>query len=292
MPEKNLAKTNILISHGAGFWSTSIWATAGSIASNREEVDFYLVEDYVVKKAGENFIQQFDAIINPGAADSYPKFLKSFTKHDCSFALSIEQHFQNMLMQADKFNIPYLGICAGAQHLAMYYNGSLEPVNGYLASKHKITFAERGLSYFMSLTKNQQKEALQKCEFPEISFTGSTYHNFAALRDKLGINIELGAISEEGVAMAYASNNGMMYATQYHPELYYNVMDDNSIPQKSWLDNFIDLAQMHHEYRVNNAAHPMNYYARVKDRLDECITEPSCLGYIYGQDYYEDMIRI
>ena len=59
--------------------------------------------------------------------------------------------------------------------------------------------------------------------------------------------MELGAISEDGVPMAYAHKSGIRYATQFHPEHYYRFTADSSSHQKTLLDNFIDIAISHHD---------------------------------------------
>ncbi|MGB4191976.1 MAG: hypothetical protein WBJ81_05475, partial [Rickettsiales bacterium] len=69
------------------------------------------------------------------------------------------------------------------------------------------------------------------------------------------------------------------YATQFHPERFYDNLDDaNTTNQKAWINNFVELAQMHHEFRMNGAKHPTEYFAEVKLRLNECLVEPTCLA--------------
>lgn len=187
-------------------------------------------------------------------------------------------------------NIPYLGICAGAQHFSLYHGGSLTLLNknsiNYDVS-NKINFVKGSLPYFLSLTKLQQNQVLHDCELPEISFEGLRAHSFAAVIENLGDNMQLGAVSGDDVAMAYAHGNGIRYATQFHPEHYYKNNDNNSINQKAWLDNFVELAEMYHEYRVNNDKHPIEYFAAVKDRLESCTVEPTCLAGEWSDQAYQ-----
>ncbi|MGB4191275.1 MAG: gamma-glutamyl-gamma-aminobutyrate hydrolase family protein, partial [Rickettsiales bacterium] len=202
-PSKDLSKTNIAISHGDNFWSTGIWSTARIISKNYPDVKIYLVRSDTLEKGGEAFLKQFDAVINPGAGDTYPK-IDEFTKADCPFNMNLEKHYQNMLEFTHNHNIPYLGMCAGAQHFAMYHGGSLRPLKGYNKGQHQVKYIEGTYAHFMALTKAQQQEALQNCELPEIKFEGYTAHNYAAINEKLGNNMELGAVSEDNVAMSYA----------------------------------------------------------------------------------------
>ena len=269
-PSKDNGKTYIAISHGEGFWSSGIWSFSRLVTKIHPDVAFHLIDDKVLANGGEEFIKQFDAVINPGAADSYPK-LEEFTKKDCPFEMKIEVHYQNMLDLTNKLDIPYLGMCAGAQHFAMYHGGTLAPLQGYSYGTHQVTFIEGTLPYFMSLTKEQQRSVLSNCHFPKVIFKGDTAHHYAAITNKLGEDMKLGAVSEDGVAMSYAFGNGIRFATQFHPEHRYQFNDDNSINQKAWLDNFIDLARSHHDYRFNNVSHPIILFETVKARLEECI---------------------
>ena len=219
----------------------------------------------------EELKQQYDGFINPGADDSFPK-IPDFSKNDCSFSMKLEEHYQYILEFTSENNIPYLGMCAGAQHFSLYNNGTLKAVKGYNQGQHQVTYIKGSLSYFMALTKEQQNKLLTECEFPEISFRGDTAHNYAADPNKLGDNIQLGAISEDGITMSYGYNNGMGYVTQFHPEHRYdNIGEENAVNQISWLNNFVELAISHHGYRVNNEPHPSEYFTMIQDRMNECL---------------------
>ena len=72
---------------------------------------------------------------------------------------------------------------------------------------------------------------------------------------------------------SHGGSNGMAYATQFHPEHQYdNVNEKNSEHQIAWLNNFIELAIMHHDFRVNNDPHPTMYFSIIQERLDECLS--------------------
>lgn len=283
---KDFNKTNIAISHESGFWSTGIWSTARIINKNYPDVKLYLVNNNMLEKGGEAFIRQFDAVINPGGGDSYPT-LHEFTKADCPFDMELERHYQNMLEISDQNNIPYLGICAGAQHFSMYHGGTLKPLKGYNKGRHEIKYIEGTHSHFMALTKAQQSNLLKTCNFPEVVFQGDTAHNYAAVNEKLGNNLQLGAMSEDNIAMSYYHNNGIRYATQFHPEHYYNKIDDqNAIHQEAWINNFIELAQMHHDFRVNGGDHPIQIFSDISTRLTECLTNQICIAEDSVASYY------
>jgi hypothetical protein len=94
--------------------------------------------------------------------------------------------------------------------------------------------------------------------------------------------------------MAYAHEDGIRYATQFHPEHYYSSSNENAAYQKAWIDNFLTLACMHHDYRVNNGSHPINHYQQIQQRLDVCIKLPTCLDegveiVMNGEAYLNDV---
>lgn len=288
---KDLSKAYIAISHGENFWSTGIWSTSRLITENYPNVKFYLVKEDILKKGGESFLKQFDGVINPGAEDSYPNS-DEFKKEDCPFNMDIENHYQNILDLSYKYNIPYLGICAGAQHFSMYHGGTLSPLVGYSSGQHQISYIEGTLAYFMASTKEQQKNAFNNCEFAKISFKSDTAHHYAAVATKLGNKIQLGAVSEGGVAMSYAHENGIRYATQFHPEhFYYNKDNEHNANQKAWINNFVEIAIMHHNHRTNSKIHPTKYFEDIKLRLQECIINPTCLTE-NSLDLYKELFLI
>lgn len=272
---KNKNKTYIAISEEDGNWSTGVWSASRLIAKKYPNVEFHLVNTDIVKKGGESFLKQYDGFINPGAGDSFPK-TPEFTKDDCSFSMPLELHYQHILEFSSKNNIPYLGMCAGAQHFALYNNAILNAVKGYNMGQHQVTYIKGSLAYFQALTKTQQNNLLDSCEFPDISFKGDTAHHYAADSNNLGNNINLGALSEDNIAMSYCSVNGISCATQYHPEHQYdNLGEENAINQIVWLDNYVELAIMHHDFKVNNAPHPIQYMANVELRINECLVGDS-----------------
>ena len=183
---------------------------------------FYLINYDVVQKAPKEFLDQFDGFINPGAGDSFPRSVEEFSNLECLHSLGLEKFYQFILKESFERDVPYLGICSGAQHLALYHKSYLMPVKGYSdGEKHDIKYLEGSLSHFQAMDKDQQDEALQSCKFPNITFVGDTAHHYAAKATKLSPDLEIGAVSEDDILMSYAHTNGIRYATQFHPEHYY-----------------------------------------------------------------------
>ena len=105
---------------------------------------------------------------------------------------------------SEAYKVPLLGMCAGAQQLVLNKGGTVEPLKGYNMGKHEITYIKGTIAYYMALTPEQKVEMLEDGVFPEISFKGDTAHHFAGVPGDIG-DLELGAVSEDGVPMSYAS---------------------------------------------------------------------------------------
>ena len=75
----------------------------------------------------------------------------------------------------------------------------------------------------------------------------------------------------------------MIYANQRHllqlqPEHYYHETNDSTINhQKVWLDHFIDLASLHHDFRMGIHEHPEVFFEQINERLEQCMETPTCL---------------
>lgn len=280
IPSLHPEQIHIAISMGEGFWSTGLNAVSRLISKEHPEVKFYLVTLEMMEKGSDAFINQFNGWINPGAGDSFPKDKAEFNKNDWEQSMVLEQAYQKALGKTHELKIPYIGMCAGAQNFALYHDGHLHPLKDYNGGNHTMYFKPATLSHFMAMTKEQQKHALHSCEFPEIAFKGDTAHHYAAVANKLGSGLQLGAVSEDGIAMAYAHENGLRYATQFHPEHYYHLPYNKHggiNHQKVWLENFIHLTRLHHKHIKQGYDHPEIIFDYVSDRLEECIKAPICL---------------
>ncbi|RZI45986.1 hypothetical protein EDM53_04485 [Rickettsiales endosymbiont of Peranema trichophorum] len=271
-------KVHIGVSHGEGFWSTGVNTAARLITHHHSNVEFHLVTKKMIEEGGDSFLDQFSAWINPGGGDSYPSGMLEFSKSEWSPDISIEHMYQLMLEKTSQLYIPYLGICAGAQHFVLHHNGYLHPLKGYAGGQHTIIYKPGTLAHYQAMTKTQQLYALKTCEFPDIKFQGDTAHHFAAVPGKLGNNIQLGAISEDGISMSYAHTNGIAFATQFHPEHHYQSEHYIVNNQKAWLDNFVSLAQMHYNASKGHGVYPHEFMADVKAVIDKCMIDQICVA--------------
>ncbi|WP_375327362.1 gamma-glutamyl-gamma-aminobutyrate hydrolase family protein [Candidatus Tisiphia endosymbiont of Nemotelus uliginosus] len=241
------AKVHIAISDGSESWSQGIWSAARVLMKKHHNIQFHLIQDKMVDDQGE-FLKQFDAIINPGAEDSYPAD-QEFSKRHCQFDTAIEKMYQKIVDISDKLGIPYLGICAGAQHLALYHGSTLMPVTGYHKGSHNIELRPGTLLYFMAMTKNQEKLALDSFQFPKIVVKGDTAHHFAA--KTLADGLRTDGLSEDQIIMAYSHENKMRFGIQFHPEHKCNINNTEDDNQVALLESFLNLATSYKHKKRN-----------------------------------------
>jgi ankyrin repeat protein/anthranilate/para-aminobenzoate synthase component II len=255
----------IAIAHGDGFWSSSIFAFARLI-KKKYQIESFLITSQIIARYGINIIEKFNAVINPGSDDSFPKDLKTFALKDFKFSMAVENHYQFMLDISFKRNLPYLGFCAGIQHLALYHNASIMPVVGFDKGLRNIEVKPFTLTSFMHSVQ------FSNCELKKIEFSGQVAHHYAVDPDAISANLEIGASAELNVPMILAHKNGIRYGVQYHPENFYALEDANSAKQKLFLDNFVGLVIMHYNHATSGSIHPIEFMGEVKLALDNCYT--------------------
>jgi gamma-glutamyl-gamma-aminobutyrate hydrolase PuuD len=231
------------ISNIYGQWSSEVLLCINDIS---EKKGVYYLPINSNNLDNELFISKFSGFINPGGEDSFPRDREfSLADLDKSKMLESEIIYQKVINLAKKYRIPYLGICSGAQHLLLNNGGVLKFTPGYFNADHKVIFYPTTITHFMSLSYQEQIRALLNCEFPDIEYSVTTNHNFAGINSKLGVEVKLGACSEEGVPEAFSQ--GVRYiAVQFHPEKDYFNNDINN-RQKIFLENFIKMAKRHHQ---------------------------------------------
>ncbi len=79
--------------------------------------------------------------------------------------------------------------------------------------------------------------------------------------------------------MAYVHENGIRSATQFHPEHHYMSDKEGEVNHEhAWLENFINLAVMHHYHVHNNGMHPLEYMQGVQEQLNKCMIEQICMA--------------
>ena len=258
-------KIHIAIGHEEHLDNSNMSKIARLIMKANKDVEFHFVSYKALKEGGDNFIKQFDAFINEGTMDvSYPESTE-FTTNNYSFSTPTEQLYQLILQKTDELKIPYLGICGSAHALSLYHQGAVAPIKGYGNNQHDIEFIKGTVPYFLSLSSEQQEQALKKGTFPTVKFKGETRSNHSIVKGKLGKDMVLGAVSEDQAPMAFVDKSGIRVATQYHPEYHYSL--PSATHEKAWLDNFVALARLHHNHKVYGTVSPSEYLQFVEHQL-------------------------
>jgi len=100
-----------------------------------------------------------------------------------------------LLLWAEKYRLPVLGICRGMQLMGLYFGAKLIEVKQHVGTRHNLVCEKD--SFLLSNTVN-------------------SYHNFAL--DKCPSNFKAIAYSEDGSLEAMAHNDLSWEAWMWHPE--------------------------------------------------------------------------
>lgn len=224
--------------------------------------------------------KHFDGWINPGSADTFPKDLDSFSAKDWDYEArtDFEHLYQKAIDKVLQYNMPYFGICGGAQHLVLNQAGLLKPVKGFEDAFNLVAYKDFTLSTFLALTEFEKKEALLNCTMPKISLKTQTWNHYAAIVNQLGSSIKLGACAavDESIAMAYHRKGGLQFATQYHIEVLYN----NDARQFQIFKSYLELVELYHNARLyGDQPDPQELYPYIEARLNECLDSPTCIDH-------------
>ena len=154
------------------------------------DIEVHIVNLAMVEKY-PNLIRNFDGWINPGSADTFPRDLNEFSATDWNYTkrTSFEHLYQKVITKVLEYNLPYFGICGGAQHLVLNQAGKLKPVKGFWDAYNMVEYKDFTLSAFLALTDAEAKEALLNCTMPKIHLVTRTFNSYSAIAQHLGNNI-------------------------------------------------------------------------------------------------------
>jgi anthranilate/para-aminobenzoate synthase component II len=162
-------------------------------------------------------IEAFSGFIIPGAKDTYKLSGKDeITWGDMKDPNPDEALYQYIYSMADQYQIPTFGLCAGAQHLALYHKGRvIKAVEGEgLASLYPYTWP-----HYMALSPEKREQLVYPIQMDALETEVQRMHSYAVHPMHLGEGVELNG-HENGVPMAL-SRSFWNVATQYHPEADY-----------------------------------------------------------------------
>ncbi|MBP6063620.1 MAG: aminodeoxychorismate/anthranilate synthase component II [Fusobacteriaceae bacterium] len=167
------------------------------------EEDVYTVRNDKITISDIENLKPMGIIISPG-----PK-----SPLESGICLEILEHF--------KGKIPILGICLGHQCIGHFFGGSVvkgkEPVHGKLSS---VTHDNKGI--FKGI--------------PNL-FTVTRYHSLIVEKDNISEDLEISAVTSDGVVMGVRHKKYLIEGVQFHPEA------ELTEHGHQLLKNFIDLCK-------------------------------------------------
>lgn len=167
------------------------------------EEDVYTVRNDKITISDIENLKPMGIIISPG-----PK-----SPLESGICLEILEHF--------KGKIPILGICLGHQCIGHFFGGSVikgkEPVHGKLSS---VTHDNKGI--FKNIPN---------------PFTVTRYHSLIVEKDNISEDLEISAVTSDGVVMGIRHKKYLIEGVQFHPEA------ELTEHGHQLLKNFIDLCK-------------------------------------------------
>lgn len=257
--EHFIGKDSVLIGiTNAGYHFTDgIEGIAAKLMDQNENIFAVPLSEEVVDD--DQLMKRFSGFINPGAGDNYPRNKSNFSLND----IDEDYVYQRVISFAKQYDIPYLGICYGNQQLILNNGGYLQPVKGHGGSV-SVQFEKGSIPHYMTLLPNEKAKALQTCKLEDIIIKeADVAHSYAGVKEKLGSNIKLGAISKqnENVPQAVAHGHSQV-GVQFHPERrYFDEVKEENGPnrQKAFLDNFFNTTLNYQKSRTYGLEQGFNY---------------------------------
>ena len=100
-----------------------------------------------------------------------------------------------LIIPNTKYNVPFFGICHGAQYVANYFGSKITKIKNHTKKDHVILF---------------------KNEFKNIKV--NSYHNYGII--KLGKQLNMIAFTKDSSIEAFKHNNKQILGIMWHPERY------------------------------------------------------------------------
>jgi len=117
---------------------------------------------------------------------------------------------KDLIKYALTVNIPILGVCRGMQIIAEYFGGTLGPVEGQVATRHKLK-VKNSSRYFEEL---------------QLIKDVNSFHNFGIV--DVPKDFIVSATNEQGIIKAIEAEKKMIYGQMWHSERD-DPFDDNQL---------------------------------------------------------------
>lgn len=273
------------LSNENGEWSPNVRGDfLGSKIDDRSDAHIIFLSHEIVDD--ESIMKRFSGLINPGAGDSYPQHRKDFTLNEMSedSMQSDELLYLKVINVAKKLDIPYLGICAGAQKMVLNAGGSLRQVSGH--QDEVSLYVNAGtVPHYMGLSNEEKSKALNQCEMEDyVIEEASVAHGYAGVEGNLGEGVVLSAKLDKNVTEAYSIGYNQI-GVQFHPEDAYGGEGSEINRNRELLDTFFDMCESRYyalkyskekglsqEEAVELLANVNN---QILERITSCLNNPS-----------------
>ncbi len=133
------------------------------------------------------------------------------------------------IKEAQKNNLPILGICAGAQMIGGIYGIKMQ---NNINNHHKPAEV---LVHNTEILKNTPLDAM----FAKSTIKTNSMHNEAMLIETIkNTNLKTYALAQDGILEAFGNEDDKVLGIQWHPEtMYYKLKDQDSLKVFEWLTN-------------------------------------------------------
>lgn len=242
-------KMLIGLSNSHGEWSGPFDDLMKGLGVHRE-VEVIAIDGTVV--FDNELMGLFSGFVNPGGGDNYPRHGDAFDKEEMDAGArweDMDKVYQGVLNYAKLHHVPYVGMCAGFQHLVLNSGGKLRAVTGFL-DEVDVTIHKGTVPHYMSYNQKEKKDLFTKCEHSEdlLIKEAEVAHSFAGVKGELGGNMTLGALARGDVPQS-GSFSMFQVGFQFHPEYQYaDAMkgvneclpeDEKTFRQRALLESFI-----------------------------------------------------
>lgn len=238
--------TNIAIPVAEHFWDAWYFALGRKMMSEFSDIRVHVVHH---DQATEDLLIQFDGFLLQGSASpGYPD--QEFNISGFGLDQNIDALYQKTLAVSAKHFIPVMGSCAGNQHIALYNGMSVKKVKGYSGSVNHTAYPVKGgMTYFMSLSTQEQHDVLFNQKNIDVSYKVVTAHGYAVSEKSKSETAKISAYSEENIVEGVG--NSHMFGFQFHPEVSYLFSDGTEGANRQSLiyKNFYRFAAQHNTWK-------------------------------------------
>lgn len=137
---------------------------------------------------------QLSGVILTGGNDLTP------LADEASAAPERDQFEQKLIVDCLDRGIPILGVCRGMQVINDYFGGTLSPVDGHVAKRHRVHGAEGAFEAWAD------------------TFEVNSYHDYGISTDGLADSMVVATISDDGTVEAFRHPRYQCYGVMWHPE--------------------------------------------------------------------------